>query len=37
VKLRAGEMPDLAEGQDVFLAFEPHAAHLFDRASGQRI
>ena len=37
VKLRAGETPNLVEGQDVHLAFEPHAAHLFDRASGQRI
>jgi len=37
VKLRAGEMPNLVEGQDVHLAFEPQAAHLFDRASGLRI
>jgi ABC-type sugar transport system ATPase subunit len=37
VKLRAGELPSVREGQDVHLAFEPAAAHLFDRHSGQRI
>jgi multiple sugar transport system ATP-binding protein len=37
VKLRAGELPPVREGENVHLAFEPAAAHLFDRASGQRI
>ncbi len=37
VKLRAGESPDLAEGREVNLAFDPRAAHLFDRATGQRL
>ena len=36
-KLRAGELPGLAEGEQVRLAFEPRSAHLFDRATGQRI
>jgi hypothetical protein len=35
--MRAGELPSLREGEAVRLAFEPRAAHLFDRASGQRI
>jgi ABC-type sugar transport system ATPase subunit len=37
VKLRAGELPPVREGEAVHLAFDPAAAHLFDRASGQRI
>ena len=37
VKLRAGELPGLAEGESVHLAFDPQAAHLFDRATGLRI
>jgi ABC-type sugar transport system ATPase subunit len=37
VKLRAGELPGLAEGENLHLTFDPAAAHLFDRASGARI
>jgi multiple sugar transport system ATP-binding protein len=37
VKLRAGELPGLAEGERIFLGFAPQAAHLFDRATGQRL
>jgi ABC-type sugar transport system ATPase subunit len=37
VKLRAGELPGVREGETVHVAFDPAAAHLFDRASGQRI
>jgi ABC-type sugar transport system ATPase subunit len=37
VKMRAGELPGVQEGQQVLLAFAPPAAHLFDRASGERI
>ena len=37
VKLRAGELPGLAEGRQVCLDFAPQAAHLFDRASGRRL
>jgi ABC-type sugar transport system ATPase subunit len=37
VKLRAGELPSVREGENVFVAFDPQAAHLFDRASGRRI
>jgi ABC-type sugar transport system ATPase subunit len=37
VKLRAGELPAVREGDAVHLSFDPAAAHLFDRASGQRI
>lgn len=37
VKVRAGELPGLAEGESVHLAFDPQAAHLFDRATGLRI
>ena len=37
VKLRAGELPSVYEGERVYLSFEPQAAHLFDRATGQRI
>jgi ABC-type sugar transport system ATPase subunit len=37
VKLRAGELPALQEGEGVKLAFNPAAAHLFDRATGQRL
>ncbi|RYF70600.1 MAG: TOBE domain-containing protein, partial [Comamonadaceae bacterium] len=29
--------PALAEAQPVHLSFAPEAAHLFDRASGQRL
>ena len=37
VKVRAGELPGVQEGQQVFLAFAPSAVHLFDRATGARI
>ncbi|MES1264306.1 MAG: TOBE domain-containing protein, partial [Variovorax sp.] len=37
VKLRAGELPGVREGENVHVAFDPAAAHLFDRASGHRI
>ncbi len=37
VKLRAGELPSAREGDAVHLSFEPSAAHLFDRMTGQRI
>jgi ABC-type sugar transport system ATPase subunit len=37
VKMRSGELPGVQEGQQVLLAFAPSAAHLFDRASGERI
>jgi ABC-type sugar transport system ATPase subunit len=37
VKLRAGELPSVREGDGVRLSFDPAAAHLFDRASGNRI
>lgn len=37
VKLRAGELPAVREGDRVHLTFEPQAAHLFDRATGNRI
>ncbi len=37
VKLRAGELPSVREGEGVHLSFDPAAAHLFDRATGQRI
>jgi ABC-type sugar transport system ATPase subunit len=37
VKVRAGELPGLQEGERVCLAFDPASAHLFDRASGLRL
>lgn len=37
VKLRAGELPSVREGDAIHVAFDPAAAHLFDRASGQRL
>jgi len=37
VKLRAGELPSVREGESVRLSFDPAAAHLFDRATGNRI
>ena len=37
VKLRAGELPSVREGEAVRLSFDPAAAHLFDRATGNRI
>ena len=37
VKLRAGELPPVRENEEVHLTFDPAAAHLFDRATGQRI
>jgi ABC-type sugar transport system ATPase subunit len=37
VKLRAGELPPVREGEAVRLSFDPPAAHLFDRATGNRI
>jgi ABC-type sugar transport system ATPase subunit len=37
VKLRSGPNPPVAEGQAAHLAFEPQAAHLFDRDTGERL
>lgn len=37
VKLRAGELPSVREGDTVQVTFDPATAHLFDRASGDRI
>jgi ABC-type sugar transport system ATPase subunit len=37
VKVRAGELPGLQEGERVCLAFDSASAHLFDRASGLRL
>ncbi|MDF2463328.1 MAG: hypothetical protein K0Q43_1563 [Ramlibacter sp.] len=37
VKLRAGELPAVREGEGVRLSFDPAAAHMFDRATGNRI
>jgi multiple sugar transport system ATP-binding protein len=37
VKLRAGELPSVREGEAIHLSFEPQAAHIFDRESGERI
>src|SRR5690606_29877927 len=37
VKVRSGPNPSLAEGQSAHLAFEPDAAHLFHRESGERL
>jgi ABC-type sugar transport system ATPase subunit len=37
VKVRSGPNPALAEGQAAHLAFEPQAAHLFDRNTGERL
>jgi ABC-type sugar transport system ATPase subunit len=37
VKVRSGPNPSLAEGQAAHLAFDPDAAHLFDRESGERL
>jgi ABC-type sugar transport system ATPase subunit len=37
VKLRGGELPGLNEGERIHLAFDPRAAHLFDRATGLRL
>ncbi|MDP3760681.1 MAG: ABC transporter ATP-binding protein [Ramlibacter sp.] len=37
VKLRAGELPAVREGEAVRLSFDPAATHLFDRATGNRI
>jgi ABC-type sugar transport system ATPase subunit len=37
VKLRAGELPAVREGDNVHLSFDPAAAHLFDRATGERL
>lgn len=37
VKLRAGELPAVREGDAVRVGFDPAAAHLFDRASGNRL
>jgi multiple sugar transport system ATP-binding protein len=37
VKLRAGELPSVREGEAVQLSFDLAAAHLFDRATGNRI
>ncbi len=36
-KLRAGELPAVKEGDEVHVSFDPAAAHLFDRASGNRL
>jgi multiple sugar transport system ATP-binding protein len=37
VKLRAGELPGLTEGENVHLTFDPQAAHLFDGTTGLRL
>ncbi len=37
VKLRAGELPGVREGEPIHVSFDPQAAHLFDRASGERL
>jgi ABC-type sugar transport system ATPase subunit len=37
VKVRAGELPGLTEGERVKVSFDPRSAHLFDRASGARL
>jgi len=37
VKLRTGQRPALAEGDNVFLSFAPEAAHLFDPETGMRL
>jgi ABC-type sugar transport system ATPase subunit len=37
VKLRAGELPAVREGEGVHLSFDAAAAHLFDWATGNRI
>lgn len=37
VKLRAGELPNVGEGENVRVAFDPAAAHLFDRTTGDRL
>jgi multiple sugar transport system ATP-binding protein len=37
VKMRAGEQAGVTEGENVHLAFEPAAAHLFDRSTGLRL
>jgi ABC-type sugar transport system ATPase subunit len=37
LKWKADGHPELREGQDAVLAFAPGAAHLFDRASGERL
>jgi multiple sugar transport system ATP-binding protein len=36
VKLRSDARPQVREGEDVHLAFAPHAVHLFDKTSGRR-
>jgi len=37
VKVKAGQAPQVSEGQQVRLGFPPSAAHLFDRQSGLRL
>jgi len=37
VKVKAGQAPQVSEGQRVCLGFPPSAAHLFDRQSGLRL
>ncbi len=37
LKLKADTLPPLREGDTTHLGFEPRAAHLFDRASGERL
>ncbi|MBC5764658.1 ABC transporter ATP-binding protein [Ramlibacter albus] len=37
VKLRAGELPSVREGETVHLSFDPAAAHVFDAATGNRL
>jgi multiple sugar transport system ATP-binding protein len=37
IKMKTGHTPSLQEGQQVFLRFDPAAAHLFDHDSGLRL
>ena len=37
LKIKAEGESTLREGDVAFLSFEPHCAHLFDRASGERL
>ena len=37
IKMKTEQAQSLSEGQQVFLRFDPAAAHLFDQASGMRL
>jgi len=37
LKAKSDRMPTVKEGEHVYLAFDPHAAHLFDAQSGARL